>query len=118
MKLESLTHDVPNYCIHFEINKQKGIYITDTCSVENINAKNYNLYLVESNYNEDLLKQHILECDDIYKLKYLERVPKTHLSYEKANTFLIENMGDNSNFQYIHQSEYNFREEKLENENN
>ena len=40
--------------------------------------------------NEDILKQHIENCEDDNQLYYLNRVPRTHLSYEQANSFLIE----------------------------
>lgn len=109
-KMDLLDHDVLNNCLHFEIDDIKAIYIVDTCSVDNIVAKDYDLYLIESNYNEDILQQHIENCEDDNKLYYLNRVPRTHLSYEKANSFLIENMNENSCFEYIHQSSYNFEE--------
>ena len=111
VKTEPLTHDVENYGLKWEFEGKKGFYATDTSNLDNIEAKGYNLYLIESNYNEELLKKHIEECEDENMLYYLNRVPYTHLSYEQANSFLIENMGDNSRFEYIHQSEYNFKEE-------
>lgn len=111
VKTEPLTHDVENYGLKWEYEGKKGFYATDTSNLDNIEAKGYNLYLIESNYNEELLKKHIEECEDENMLYYLNRVPYTHLSYEQANSFLIENMGDNSRFEYIHQSEYNFKEE-------
>lgn len=111
VKLEPLAHDVENYCLHFDIHGKKGIYIVDTNNVDNINAKNYALFLVENNYQESVLKRHIQECVDEGQLRYLNRVPHTHLSAELANSFLIENMGSNSEFCYIHQSSYNFEGE-------
>ena len=111
VKTEPLTHDVENYGLKWEFEDKKGFYATDTSNLDNIEAKGYNLYLIESNYNEELLKKHIEECEDENMLYYLNRVPYTHLSYEQANSFLIENMGDNSQFEYIHQSDYNFEEE-------
>lgn len=108
IKLESTTHDVPNHCLKFEINKKKGIYIVDTSNVDNIEAKGYDLYLIENNYREDILKKHIEECEDENKIYYLNRVSRTHLSDEECNSFLIENMLDNGVYEYIHQSKYNF----------
>lgn len=110
--LEKLEHDTPNYCIKFKINAldKKGIYIVDTSNVNNLKAVGYDLYLIESNYNEDILKKHIKNCENEEELYYLHRVPYTHLSYEQANTFLIENMRENSEYFYIHQSSYNFEE--------
>lgn len=116
-RLEELTHDVENYCIKVKFNttNKKCIYIVDTNSVDHIEAKNYDLYLIESNYKEDILQKHIddVSHETIGDLTYLTRVPETHLSYEKANDFLINNMGENSRFDYLHQSEYNFEKEEI-----
>lgn len=112
LKTEPLAHDVENYCLKWEYEGKKGIYITDTADVDDLKAKNYDLYLIESNYNEDLLKEHIINCEDNNELYYLDRVARTHLSFEQANSFLIENMGSNSAFDYIHQSDYNFKEDE------
>lgn len=107
LKLEPMTHDVENYGLHFKRNGKKGLYIVDTGNIDKVNAKHYNLYLIEANYKEDTLEKHKNNCTQ-EELVYLNRVPYTHLSWEQANTFLIENMGDNSEFQYIHESTYNF----------
>ena len=108
VKLVPLYHDVSNYGLKWEINGKKGVYLVDTERVDHIEAKNYNLYLIESNYREDILQKHLEECEDEDKLYYLNRVPRTHLSNEQANGFLIENMGEESIYQYIHCSDYNF----------
>lgn len=110
VKLETLIHDTSNFSFKCEYKGMKCIYIVDTASVENIKAKDYDLYLIESNYKEDILQQHLLICDEEDRI-YLERVPLTHLSYEQANDFLINNMGANSEYCYIHKSNYNFKEE-------
>lgn len=111
-KLEPLEHDTPNYALMFEYKTKKCVYIVDTASVENIEAKNYDLYLIESNYNEELLEKHIQECinnnDSEDKLYYLNRVKNTHLSYNKCTDFLLENMGKNSEYVRIHKSSYNY----------
>ena len=110
VKLEQLYHDTTNCALKWQINDKKGIYAVDTSKIDHIKAKNYDLYLIESNYTEQLLKQHIEECEDKNELYYLNRVSNTHLSFEQANSFLIENMGVNSAYQYIHKSNYNFEE--------
>lgn len=112
VKLEELEHDTLNYALKFEIKNKKGIYIVDTANVDNIKAKDYDLFLIEANYNELTLKEHINMCENPDELYYLYRVPNTHLSYEQANSFLIENMGKNSQYEYIHQSDYNFKKEE------
>lgn len=107
LKLEPMHHDSENCGLHFKRNGKKGIYLVDTGNVDNVNAKNYDLYLIEANYKEEVLEKHKKECSQ-EELVYLNRVPQVHLSWEQANTFLIENMGKNSEFQYIHESTYNF----------
>ena len=112
----NLFHDVENYGLKWEINNKKGIYLVDTNQVEHIVAEDYDLYLIENNYNEELLEQHIQECinnnDSEDKLFYLNRVKLTHLSSSKCNDFLINNMGVNSEYCYIHKSNFNYKEEK------
>ncbi len=107
LKLEPMRHDAENYGLHFKRNNKKGLYVVDTANIDNVNAKNYDLYLIEANYKEEVLERHKKECTQ-EELVYLNRVPQTHLSWEQANTFLIENMGENSEYQYIHESSYNF----------
>ena len=111
VKTEPLVHDVENYGLKWKFEGKKCFYATDTSNLDGIEAKGYDLYLIEANYNEELLKRHIEECEDENKLFYLNRVASTHLSFEQSNSFLIENMGDNSRFEYIHKSDYNFEEE-------
>ena len=110
VKLEQLYHDTPNYALKWQINGKKGLYVVDTSSIEHIQAKNYDLYLVESNYNEELLERHLKECEDENKLYYLQRVSRTHLSSRQATDFLLENMGKNSEYVRIHKSQYNYEE--------
>jgi len=110
VRLVYLYHDVENYALKWQYKDKKGIYIVDTSKVDHIVAQDYDLYLIENNYQNDLLQEHIDNCEDSNILKYLYRVPDTHLSSEQANTFLIENMGENSRYEYIHQSDYNYKE--------
>ena len=111
LKVEPMHHDAENCGLHFKRNGKKGLYVVDTGNVDNVNAKNYDLYLIEANYKEEILEKHKKECTQ-EELVYLNRVPRTHLSWEQANTFLIENMGKNSEYQYVHESSYNFEGEE------
>lgn len=112
VKLEKLYHDTPNYALKWEIGGKKGIYVVDTSRIDHIKAKDYDLYLIESNYNEKLLKNHIQECidngDNENKLYYLNRVERVHLSDTQCNDFLIQNMGQDSIYEKIHKSSYNY----------
>lgn len=114
VKLEEMYHDTPNYALKWEIGGKKGIYVVDTEKIDHIQAKNYDLYLIESNYVTELLDKHIQECiennDDENKLYYLNRAKKTHLSSEMCTDFLLNNMGDNSVYERIHKSSFNYEE--------
>ena len=110
VRLIDLYHDVENYGLKWEINGKKGIYATDTYKIDHIVAQDYDLYLIESNYVEELLEQHIQECEDENKLYYLNRAKNTHLSSKKCTDFLLQNMGENSEYVRIHKSQYNYEE--------
>lgn len=110
VKLEQLEHDVPNHLIKFQIGAKKGVYIVDTNSVKHIKAKDYDLFLIEANYKKEILEKHKQEKNETEEYNHLYRVENTHLSFEDANAFLIENMKNDSQFEYIHKSNYNFEE--------
>lgn len=98
-----LFHDVPNCGYKLEINNKKVIYATDTNSLNHIKAKDYDLYLVEGNYElEDLMKR-IKEKEDKHGYAYENRVLNTHMSKEDTNNWLVEQMNENSQFVYMHE---------------
>lgn len=111
IRTERLYHDVPNYCLKWDYKEKKGLYVVDTNRIDHIDAKNYDLYLIESNYQTDILQKHIDECNDKNQLMYLYRVFDTHLSKSDCDDFLINNMGENSIFEYLHKSKYNNTED-------
>ncbi|MBO5138705.1 MAG: hypothetical protein J6B89_03585 [Bacilli bacterium] len=93
-----LYHDVPNMGLRLFINDKKLIYATDTCTLEGITAKNYDVYLIEGNYeNEEELHERA------YNDYYESRVKRTHLSKEQATEWLLENMSENSIYEFMHQ---------------
>lgn len=97
-----LYHDVPNTGWRIYINGEKAIYCTDTSTLDGISAKNYNLYLIEANYEEDELKKRIQDKESEGKFAYEYYVPDRHLSKEQADTFICKNSGDKSKFVYMH----------------
>lgn len=93
-----LYHDVPQCGYRIFINNKKMIYATDTRTLEGITAKNYDLYLIEGNYeNEEELHERA------YTREYEERVKNTHLSKEYTTIWLLKNMGENSIYEFMHQ---------------
>lgn len=96
-------HDVPNCCWHIDINGEKAFYATDTGSLEGIEAKNYDLYLIEANRSREELNETIREKQKNDEFVYEYRVIGTHLFEEQAREFLAENMGQNSQYLFLHQ---------------
>lgn len=93
-----LYHDVPQCGYKLKIGNNKLIYATDTNRIDHIIAKNYDYYFIEGNYeNEEELHQ---RAENQY---YESRVKETHLSKVKATEWLMNNMGDNSKYIFMHE---------------
>lgn len=108
VRLEELHHDVPNHLLKWEYMGLKGVYIIDTGNVNGIQAKSYDLFLIEANYKKDVLEKNKKKKDNNYEFDHLYRVEEAHLSYEQAMDFLVENMNNNSNYELLHKSKENF----------
>lgn len=108
-----MVHNVPNcgYQIHL-IGQQheKLFYATDTNTLSHITAKNYDLYMIESNYSESEISERIKEKQKQGLYCHEWDVLKNHLSKEKADNWLYQNMGSNSQYVYMHQHETKGRE--------
>lgn len=93
-----LYHDVPNMGLRLFMNDEKLIYATDTYTLDGIKAVGYDYYLIEGNYqDEEELKS---RAENQY---YESRVKRTHLSKEYATSWLLENMGLNSVYEWMHE---------------
>lgn len=98
-----LYHDVKVFGLRIFIGDEKAIYIIDTHTVKGIQARNYQWYFIESNYSEDDLQERIRTKEESGQFVYEYRVQKTHLSKEQADEWLLENMGGDSEYVYLHQ---------------
>lgn len=93
-----LYHDVPQCGYKIFYKEKKLIYATDTRSINHVEAKNYDVYLIEANYkDEETLKA---RSDNE---EYVKRVLNTHLSSDQAIQWLLDNMADNSIYEFMHQ---------------
>ena len=101
----NLKHDVQNcgWKILFD-DGFKYFYATDTCSLDNVEAKGFDMYFIEGNYEDqselERRKQKHISNGEFY---YEDRVEKTHLSQVQAMEWLSENMGENSQYIFMHQ---------------
>lgn len=100
-----LTHNVPNcgYKLHFPASKV--IYATDTNNLNGISAKDYDLYLIEANYEEEEIAERIQRKLENGEFSYETRARENHLSKEKCDDWLVRNMGAKSAFVYMHRHE-------------
>lgn len=99
-----LYHDVPNagYRVHFA-DGGKMVYATDTAHMQGIKAKDYDLYLIEANYQEDELEERIIAKTAAGQYCYELNVANRHLSHEQASEWLMQNMSKNSEYCFLHQ---------------
>lgn len=98
-----LYHDVPQCGYRIMFDNKKILYATDTRTLEGIIAKNYDLYLIEGNYDEYEIQERIKIKQQKGMYAYEFRAKDTHLSKQQATNFLLENMGDNSEYMFMHQ---------------
>lgn len=97
-----LNHNVPNcgYKIHFR--NGKLFYATDTNDLNGIIARNYDLYMVEANYEDEIIQEKIRQKKAAGEYAYEYQVLKNHLSKQKADDFIYSNCGPNSEYVYMH----------------
>lgn len=98
-----LYHNVENCGYRLFVGQEKAIYATDTGHLQGITAKDYSLYLIEANYTEDDLEQRIREKTATGQYCYELNVAERHLSYEQASEWLLANMGQKSEYCFLHQ---------------
>lgn len=93
---EKIPHNVPNCCWHIFIGVELLFYATDTGSLDGVEAKNYDLYMVEANHTRAELEDRIAEKQARGEYAYEYRAAENHLSREQAIDWLAENMGPTS----------------------
>lgn len=97
-----LYHNVDNCGYKIQIGDKRIFYATDTYSLEGISAKDYDLYLVEANYTEEEIKDRIESKKQAHQYIYEYDAMENHLSKEKVDEWLMENMKESSEVMYLH----------------
>lgn len=100
---ELLVHNVPNCGYHIQICAERLFYATDTGTLDGVQAKDYDLYLIEANHLRAELEQRIEEKRAAGEFAYEYAAARNHLSQEQAMDWLAENIGANSRVQFLHQ---------------
>ena len=108
-----VTHDIPNcgYKMFFDsedpLEDTSGslFYATDCANLNGIEAKGYDLYMVEANHKAAEIDEKIAEKKANGEFAYEVRARAMHLSEEDALDFIYRNAGPNSNYIFMHQHE-------------
>ncbi len=100
-----LKHNVPQCGYKVFTDNGKALYCTDTNSLDGVDAKDYDLYLLEANYTDEGIKERIREKEESGEYAYEYEVMQNHLSKEKCDNFLVANAGAHSEFIYLHEHE-------------
>lgn len=99
-----LYHDVKNCGYRIFKDNYKIFHATDTAHLEGISAKNYDLYAIEHNYDEDKANASIERAKASGEYCHAIGSIKTHLSYQQAREFIYKNQKEDSEILELHKS--------------
>lgn len=101
--LEEIPHDVRNCCWHVIHRGETLFYATDTGTLDGIEAKDYDLYLIEANHTRAEIEARIADKQARGQFAYEYRAARNHLSREQALDWLARNAGPKSRYVFLHQ---------------
>ena len=99
---EPLFHNVPNCGYHIYMDGERLFYATDTGTLDGIEAKGYDLYLVEANHTKADIAARAAEKQARGEYAYEFRAAENHLSREQTEAWLYQNMGPLSRYAFLH----------------
>ena len=99
-----LYHDVPNCGYVIEYGDIRVLHATDTAHLQGIVAKDFDIYCIESNYDEDTIWEVILEKDRNGQFAHERGSINSHLSEQQCNTFFYANKKESSILIRLHES--------------
>lgn len=91
-----LHHNVPCYGLKIYRDGEKALYAVDTGHMDGIEAKGFDLYLLEANHTQAEIESAVAEAQANGEFTYRTRAAENHLSYEQAVDWLTQNMSTNS----------------------
>lgn len=98
-----LTHNVQNCGYRISENGERLFYATDTGTLDGIEARGYDLYMIEANHKKEELEARMAEKIAAGAFSYEAEAARNHLSREQAEDWLYQNMGPNSQYVFLHQ---------------
>lgn len=99
-----LYHDVPNCGYRIFKSGYKILHATDTAHLKGISAKDYDLYALEHNYNEETVFETIDRKHNMDQFSYEENAIKSHLSEQQSGQFIFNNKGEKYEVLRLHES--------------
>ena len=100
-----LYHDVKNFGYRIFMGEHKTLHCTDTYTLQGISAKNYDLYAIEFNYDEDTVWETIIEKESRGEFAHQRGSINSHLSRQQAQDFILKNAVDKQyNILRLHES--------------
>ena len=99
-----LYHDCENFGYRISKGGKKIFHATDTYTLAGITAKNYDLYALECNYDEERVYEVVREKEARGEYVHQKGSMNSHLSVQQAQDFVLKNAGSNYEFIMLHQS--------------
>lgn len=99
----TLYHDVPNCGYRIYKDETRIFHATDSGHLEGITATGYDLYCVESNYNEETIDAEIAAIEARGEFAYKKGVMNSHLSEQQADDFIYRNRAEHSEIVRLHE---------------
>lgn len=99
-----LYHDVQNCGYKIFRRGHKIFHATDTAHLGGIQARGYDLYALEHNYDEEIINQIIAEKEAAGQFSYEKGAVNSHLSEQAARQFIFNNAGENYEVLRLHES--------------
>ena len=115
IEVVELFHDISN--VGYKITKDdcKMIHATDTVKIDHIEARDFDLYAIEHNYNEDDVFERIISKQEKGLFAHEVRSLDSHLSFQKAQDWIDSQKKESSEVIKLHVS--SVYTDKEENEN-
>lgn len=110
----NLYHNVPNCGWRIITKNTKIFHATDTSALNGIEAKDYDLYAIEFNYDADTIGNIIEEKREQQVYSYEIDAIKNHMSWQDAQTWFNSQKGKNSQLVKLHVS-HRYSQEEIDN---
>lgn len=103
VKPQPLVHNVPNCGYYIHMDAERMFYATDTGTLDGIEAKGYDLYMIEANHTWADMEARVSEKQAAGAFSYEIAAAQNHLSQEQAENWIYQNIGPTGRYVFLHQ---------------